>query len=188
MSIYLKELTRTTAEFPRFRVVRKNDSTLMRVISVLLLFNKSFMRSYVTTIGNTMWTPTYWRSYSDETRAALLRHERVHLWQQRRYGMLAYAFLYLFWPVPVLFAARRREFEMEAYAEQMRANSEYFGYAMLEDEAYRDSMIDHFTTGEYCWMWVRRSDVERWYDGVVSSICRVWRSGCFKKISVSDSQ
>lgn len=169
MNEYSKCLMETAEEFPNFRIVRKSDSSFMKFLNVFVgVFNKTFMDSYVTTIGRYMWVPDAWDEWSDQLKAALLRHERVHLRQQKRYGMLSYAFRYLLWPVPFFYAKGRRDLEMEAYAESLRAYCEYYGASALEDAELRERTIGHFTSGEYAWMWTNRKDIEEWYDVTVA--------------------
>lgn len=170
MRQYSAELEATVREFPDFRVILKTDSAFMKVLSVVLFFNKGFMTYFVTTIGSRMWVPTDWTSWSDQARAAILRHERVHLRQQRRYGMLRYSLMYLLWPLPILLAKGRRDLEMEAYEESMAAYAEYWGKDYLEDSKVRERFIQYFTSSAYAWMWIRRSDIEAWYDRAKAKI------------------
>ena len=51
---------------------------------------------------------------SDIARTVLLRHERVHLRQRRRYGFLPFAILYLIPLLPLGLAYFRARFEWEA--------------------------------------------------------------------------
>jgi hypothetical protein len=172
---YLRVVEETSAEFPRFKIVPKSDSGFMGLLNVLLLVitcgaQKDFMTSFTTTIGSRMWVPSKWGSRSPLAKAAVLRHERVHLRQQKRYGMLRYALMYLFWPVPLFWATGRTKLEMEAYAESLAAYSEYFGDGYINNGKLREAMVDHFTSGEYGWMCINRGKVERWYDAVVGRL------------------
>src|SRR6185436_6373597 len=88
-------------EFPRFRMIRKRDSTLARFIDVALKVitfgaQRQFMTRYHTVLWDTLYLPDAWESASDVAKAITLRHERVHLRQRRRYGDLVLTFLYLF--------------------------------------------------------------------------------------------
>ena len=84
--------------------------------------------------------------------------------------MIRYVLLYLLWPLPILWAKGRRDLEMEAYAESIRATKEYYGDALLLTDSYRERMISHFTGGAYLWMWVSRKAVEKWYDDTVKKL------------------
>ncbi|MGZ5970463.1 MAG: hypothetical protein ACXWP4_22490, partial [Polyangiales bacterium] len=94
---FVEEIRR---EFPRFRIVAKSESGLQRAIDValkILTFGRqsAYLTRYHTVLGSTLWVPTAWPESSDEARYILLRHERVHLRQRRRYTFLGMAFLYL---------------------------------------------------------------------------------------------
>lgn len=170
MTLYSAVLEDTVKEFPSFRVVRKSKSPFMRLLATLLFFNKSFMTDFVTTIGNYMWVPESWLSWRDDAKAALLRHERVHLRQQRRYGMVRYALMYLLWPVPFFYARGRVQLEQEAYYESLKAYLDYYGEGFVRSKSLKETFVAHFTTGEYGWMWVDSAAVEHWYDESVAKI------------------
>lgn len=160
-----------SCEFPNFRMRRKEDSRLMKIIGFMLFMlsfgkNRDFMRRFTTTIGNTIYTPEGWETRLPISQCITLRHERVHMRQARQYGRLKFSFLYLFWPVPFIRATWRRRFEQEAYEESIRAMYEYG-----EDPTnfvFRVRMTAHFTSSEYLWMWTKREDIEEWFDAVVS--------------------
>jgi hypothetical protein len=158
-----------TAEFPGFKIVLKTDSAMMRAIDVFLRVitlgkMASFMDSYITTIGLTVYVPSDWDAFKDEQIARILRHERVHMRQARRYSRPLFSFLYLFFPLPGFLAYFRAKFEMEAYEETMRATAEQVGQWILDDPKFRAGIVGHFTGPEYFWMWPFKSRVERWYD------------------------
>jgi hypothetical protein len=160
-------------EFPDFRLRKKGESTLMRLIGFVLMVmtfgkNRDFMTRFTTTLGNTIFVPDDWEKRLPMSQCITLRHERVHMRQSKKYGRLMFSFLYLFWPLPVFRATWRRRFEQEAYEESIRAMHEYG-----EDPAnyvYRVRMILHFTSSEYFWMWTKESDIEEWFDSTVSRI------------------
>src|SRR5574338_1296521 len=94
---FIEELKR---EFPRFRIVYKRDSRLCRWIHAALWTltlggQRHFLHGYYTVIGDTLYVPGSWDSLGPADRVILLRHERVHLRQRRRYGPLGMTFLYL---------------------------------------------------------------------------------------------
>lgn len=170
MTLYEGVLAETQREFPGFKVVKKADSGFMKLISWLLFFNRSFMVDFVTTIGQTMWTPVEWNSWSDATRAQILRHERVHLRQQKRYTMPLYVILYLFLPLPFGLAYGRACLEWEAYKESMRALAEYKGIDLLKVPVIKAMYVDYFTGGAYGWMWPFPAAIKNWYDQAVAEI------------------
>ncbi len=172
----LFELQREVSdEFPTFRIVGKTTNRFMQVLNVLLLIvtfgqQKTFMTHFITTIGTTMYVPADWILWSDMRRMSILRHERVHMRQARRYTTPLFFFLYLVPFLPVGLAYCRARFEWEAYTESMRADREYNGPAILGNALYKASIVDHFTTGQYGWMWPFRKTVEGWYDAAAKDI------------------
>ncbi len=172
---YTELVREILAEFPDFKIVPKRNSTWMKVADVLLRLlsfgrMRSFMTSFVTIMGSTVYVPDSWALKDPLGRCVTLRHERVHLRQKKRIGEVYFTFLYFFWAFPFIFAYKRRDFEQEAYEESMRALVEYYGTWALADELYREDMIGHFTSAEYLWMWPFRPSIETWYDGVVSKL------------------
>lgn len=171
--IQLKEAIR--AEFPDFRIVLKNDSRLMKAIDIFLKVitfgsMRVFMSAFITTIGNTVYVPKAWDKRAWQMQAIILRHERVHMRQSRRLGAVLYSFLYLFFPLPTVFAYYRKKFEQEAYAEGLQAAAEFFGLDSIRSQAARKETILHFTGPEYFWTWPWKKGLEKWYDEQVAEI------------------
>jgi hypothetical protein len=164
-----------TAEFPEFRCVPKRASRLSGAIHRLLLIatlgaQRRYLSHYHTVLGYTLYTPASWESTPDEDRVIVLRHERVHLRQRRRYGFLLMAFLYLIPFFPVGLAYGRARLEWEAYSETLRATAELRGLASARSPALRQTILARFTGGDYGWMWPFRGMVERWYDTVLAEL------------------
>lgn len=171
---YEKLLDDVQSEFPEFKIVKKNESKLMKAISFglkAISFGKmnSFMDSFTTTIGNTVYVPASWDSRSPSTKAITIRHELVHMRQSKKYGRVLFSLAYLFLPFPTLVAYCRAQFEKEAYEESLKAVNEYYGPKLFND-ALKDDILKHFTTAEYIWMWPWRKSLETWYDAVIDRI------------------
>jgi|SRR5690606_22038558 len=159
-------------EFPKFSIVKKQDSKLMRTIAVflrILTFGQAtdFMSRFHTTIGYTLYVSSSWDSMPNQGKMVVLRHERVHMRQAAAYGLLLFSFLYLFFPLPFILAYFRMKFEREAYEESMRATLELYpgGISILTRPFYKERMVRHFTSAEYFWMWPFKRSVEKWFDG-----------------------
>lgn len=170
-----KVLQDLQAKFPGTKIVKKNDSTLMKVINIFLMvitlgMMRTFMTSFVTTIGRTMYVPKDWDHRSVYARATTLRHEGIHLAQERRMGSIRYKLTYLFWVMPCLFAVGRRNLEQEAYAESMRARAEYFGLKTLRFKGYKEHMLSHFTSAQYFWIWPWKKQLNKWFDETLEQI------------------
>lgn len=175
MPAYQQTLAEILREFPDFKLTRKSTSRFMAFLNFLLTaitFGKSngFMHDVTTTVGNTIYIPTHWDDWDIFSRTSILRHERVHMRQRKRMGSIRFFLTYMFWPVPVLFAAGRAKLEMEAYEESMRATVFFQGIQAIESAEYREYMISHFTGANYFWMWPFKGPITDWYDGVVQKI------------------
>jgi hypothetical protein len=163
------------AEFPNFRIVPKRGNTLSRIIdgalrAVTLGGQRRYITEYHTVIGDTLYVPETWEALGDRDRVILLRHERVHLRQRRRYGGALMAFLYLVPFLPLGLAYGRARIEWEAYEETLRATAELCGFPAACDAALRRRIIQRFTGPDYGWMWPFRSTIERWYDRALNEL------------------
>jgi hypothetical protein len=171
MTLYETVLAETQREFPGFKVVKKADSSFMKLLSWVLFFVPGFMSNFTTTIGQTMWTPSAWDTdFSDVSQAEILRHERIHLRQQKRFTMPLFVLLYLFLPLPFGLAYGRACLEWEAYTESLKAIAEYKGVERLKLAEVKADFVGYFTSRDYFWMWPFAGAVGSWYDKVVAEI------------------
>ena len=151
---YANEVMRLSQRWRRFKVVEKRASRLMRVIGWLLTpVNPTFLESYVTTIGFTVYMGAdligTHRGYR------VLRHEAVHVAQYARWRWL-FSLSYLFAFPTVL--TMRAYWELQAYAEDIRVRHEERG---VVDDAFLEWIAGQFTDSSYLWMlpfpkWVMR--------------------------------
>jgi hypothetical protein len=167
-------------EFPGFRLVPKRESALSllldRLLRVVTLGGQSqFLTHYHTVLGYRLYTPDSWATAAEVDRVIVLRHERVHLRQRRRYGFLVMAFLYLVPFLPLGLAYGRARLEWEAYEETLRATAEYCGLERVSSLELRARIIERFTGAAYGWMWPFRSQVERWYDRALAELSQTER-------------
>jgi hypothetical protein len=165
------------AELPGFRIVRKDQSAFHRAIHwtlVVVTFGKmrSYLDSYQTTIGKTVYVTADWDATDPDQRYVTLRHEAIHLRQFRRFTLPGMALLYVLLPLPVGLAWFRAHFEKEAYAESIRAAAEVWGRDYPRRSSYREHIIEQFVGPSYGWMWPFRASLERWYDRVLASMER----------------
>jgi hypothetical protein len=158
-------------EFPDFRVVRKTSSGFMQFLNVVLhILTLGYMRkfmAYTTTVGNTIYVAENWSEKPAYDQAVLLRHEAVHMRQRKRLGQLRFSLTYLFWPFPLVFASGRRDLEMEAYEESLKAYFEYYGEFVAIDTGIQKRVTGEFMGASYLWMWPWRQDIESWYSDVI---------------------
>jgi hypothetical protein len=161
-------LARLREEFPRFAVVSKRNSPLSRAIDFALRVitvgtQRRYLTHYHTVLGYTLFLPDSWASTRELDRVIVLRHERIHLLQRRRLGMLPFAFLYLMPVLPLGLAYGRARLEWEAYRETLRATAELHGIEAARSPALRREIVGRFLDGSYGWMWPFRKQVEGWY-------------------------
>ncbi len=174
MSRYEALVEALRAEFPRFRIVRKDQSAFHRAIDVGLRIvtlgrMRTYLDSFQTTIGRTVYVTPDWDSIDGDQRYVTLRHEAVHLRQFRKFTLPGMALLYVLLPLPMGLAWFRAYFEKEAYAESIRAAAEVWGPAYPRRPAYREYVIGQFLGPSYGWMWPFRGQLERWYDHVLAT-------------------
>lgn len=154
-------------EFPGFQIVRKEDSALMRAMAAVLRVltlgrSRSFMDRYVTTVGQTVYVPSGWDSWSEVSRYVVLRHEVVHMRQARRMGAVAFAVAYLLLPLPAGLAYCRARLEMEAYGESIMALVERTGTSVVLSPGFQREMVDRLTGPDYLWCWPFKKAVAKW--------------------------
>ena len=164
-------------EFPAFRIRPKRGDALSKAIDVALRIvtlngQRQYLTHYHTVIGETLYVPETWEDLQDLDRVILLRHERVHLRQRRRYGGPLMAVLYLLPILPIGLAYGRARIEWEAYTETLRATAELRGLQAVQSPELRERIVRRFTGPDYGWMWPFRSVVEGWYDRVVTELCQ----------------
>ncbi len=86
-----------STKLPGFKIAYKDESWLMKIISYILFYNKTFMTSYTTTIGKTVYFPNR-KFVQDRSSDAIdiLSHEFVHAVDSERQGQIIFSFFYLF--------------------------------------------------------------------------------------------
>lgn len=163
-------LTDTKYDFPDFKILPKSGSRFMKLIDICLKIitfgqMKTFMTSFTTTIGYTVYVSSSWEKLTDINKIIVLRHERIHMQQRDKYGPLMFSSLYLFFPLPCIFAYFRMKFETEAYAETIKATVELIetGTTLVQSKEYKERMIGNFTKASYFWTWPFRTSLETWY-------------------------
>jgi hypothetical protein len=162
-------------EFPRFAIVEKRGKALQRAIDIALRIvtlggQHEYLTRYHTVLGDTLYVPDYWNDEDDDARYVLLRHERIHLRQRRRYGTIGMALLYLLPIFPLGLAWGRARIEWEAYAETLRATAEVYGIAAAKRERLHAHIVAQFSSAAYGWMWPFPATIQRWIDEVIATL------------------
>ncbi len=166
MKNFEKLVVETAEEFPNFEIHYKQDSWLCKAINIFLKVitfwqMKKFMTHFITTIGNKVYVPDSWDERSDFDKYLVLFHERVHMRQKAKYGMIPFAICYLFLPFPIGFAGFRVLFEVEAYgAELVELMDEIPDVYVCQH--FMNQVADNLTNQNYFWSWYSRQDVLHW--------------------------
>jgi len=151
----VQELAR---EFRTFRLVPKERSRLMRALYHLLLMRwwcPDFIESYTTVLITVVYMPS--DLIGTDTGYRSLRHERIHMRDCWRWGVLPFALSYLF-VLPVGLTLRS-VWEMRGYAETMRVELESTGE--ISDDLLRH-IERQFTGPSYLYMCPFPGLVRRW--------------------------
>lgn len=161
-------LTAMKGDFPNFKIISKEESTFMRLLSKVLFFNKGFMTRFITVIGQTIYVPSNdWITFNPGGALIVLAHEWMHMKDNRRWGIL-YSLAYLspqifasfallgLWnpwfflfvlcllPIPSPF---RAWIEMRGYTMSMAAR-----WWLFKEEPNFEKYSKYFTTSFYFWM------------------------------------
>ncbi len=172
---YNAYLSKLREEFPQFRIRPKRGDRLStwidRALKLVTLGRQDrYLTEYHTVLGETLWVPDAWARLGDLERVVLLRHERIHLLQRRRWGSVGMALLYLLPLLPVGLAYGRARLEWEAYEETLRATAELLGREAARSPALRRQIVGRFTGPDYGWMWPFEGQVERWYSAALARV------------------
>ncbi len=157
----------------------KDTSFLMKLLSLILFFNKDFMKSFTTTIGTTIYYPSEeFVKNSPITSLITLLHELVHIIDYNK-NKLLFTLLYLFPQVLAIFALPlffiswkfsaffllfllplpayfRMKYERKAYAvslyviKQLSLKKNF----KVELEKQKDNYISYFKKSDYYYMWI----------------------------------
>ncbi len=163
-------------EFPNFEILPKRASGLQRAISVALAAitlggQRHYLTRYHTVLFGRLYVPDAWEAMGDDERYVLLRHERVHLRQQRRMGQLGMALAYLIPFFPLFLAWGRARIEWEAYVETIRATAEV--RSLDAARALKEEIVRRYVGPDYGWMWPFPRTVRRWFDEVIEAMEKV---------------
>lgn len=175
---------------PGLRIVKKEDSRLMRFLAIILFFNKGFMTEYTTTIGKTIYMPSQTLSSSGTAIIVTLAHEAQHIWDFYRFRFMPipWAILYLFpqilaplallsflaveysnwWLVSLSFliflaplpAPFRMIIERRGYLVSLACCHWMWNNA---DSTTIENVVNQFTGWEYYKMWPFYGSLTRWF-------------------------
>lgn len=161
-------------EFPNLKMGHKRDIWWHWVAHVLVCIftlglNRVYISNFTTTGKNRVdWSDGHWDRLrngipGDHDRVwACLMHEREHLRQFAKYGVVL---MTLMWAIPPIFLCYGRAIKIEkpGYIESLRATFQIDPKWAAHPD-YRKWWISAFTGPNYGGQWVIRSQVESWFD------------------------
>lgn len=167
---YSQLLIETKKKYPKFVVRQKKESILMKIISWILFLitfgqNKRevFMNGFITTVGYAMYVPDGWENKTDPTKAITLVHEREHMRQKKKYGLVIMALGYIFWPFPIGFANFRLMREIEANSVEIVFAHKKYGFPLWDfakSSGFKQT-VDVLTSASYFWPSFNKEKVAR---------------------------
>jgi hypothetical protein len=180
--------------FPNLKIKYKDESLFMKILGSLLFFNKSFMATYTTTIGSTIYFPS--KKFVEEryySSILILLHELVHVQDGIKFNPIIFAMLYLspqifgLLSVPLFFISWkialitlivsilplpsffRMYFEKRAYFVSL-----YAMYAMIKNHKIDASLeenkkfyLSQFKNASYYFMWTFKNLDKEFSDAVL---------------------
>lgn len=180
--------------FPDLQIKYKDQSWLMKTLGKLLFFNKSFMTSYTTTVGSTVYFPNEsFIKVRPISASVVLLHELVHVKDGMKLTKPLFGFLYLSpqiltllciplflitWklavPLMLLFASPvpsffRMLFERRAYMTSLYA-MEALGKKLKFDpklDSQKEFFLKQFKGGTYYYMWIFNDIDKKFEDAVI---------------------
>jgi hypothetical protein len=145
-------------------VVTRNLPWWLRAAMKLPFLNTLDWDRYTQTIRKTIYLAGNWDTYTEFSQLEVLRHERIHLLQFKKYTAPLFAFLYLFIFFPIGLAYFRAKFEVEAMTEQLQAAIENRGLITINREAMKKHWVEVITGRSYLYSWPFRKTAEKWFD------------------------
>lgn len=159
------------------KISYKDQSTLMKILGVVLFFNKDFMGRYSTTIGSTVYFPSKkWVLENRNASAKILAHELVHIADSKSMWGFVFSYSYLFpqilaslalvsifgsflWLLFLIFllpfpSPTRTFFELRGYAV-----SDFITFKQTRKFIPTDFLVSQFTTSKYYFMWPFKEDL-----------------------------
>ena len=167
---YLDLLVDIKKEFPEFAVINKRYSKFSQMLGRLTFWNKEFNSRYTTTIGPKIYVNYSWDERTPKERYSVMIHERIHMRQTQKYGLLAFFLVFGLVPAPLKLAYYRMKWEMEAYRIGIYLTYKKGGRKAVLSEKYRNYLLDQFCGPFYLWMWYSERYIMKWLLKIVRQI------------------
>lgn len=191
MHSFEETLSKVKLQYPNLEIRFKNESLLMKILGVILFFNKDFIQKYITTIGSTVYFPS--KEYLDKHNVSCvveLLHELVHIRDANK-NRLWFTFSYLFpqiffilsipfaifidfkfslffllflLPIPSYFrmVSERRAYTISLYVVTKLKNKD----PLIDINEFRNTYVKQFKNLSYYLMWPF-SNVDEYFDDVI---------------------
>jgi hypothetical protein len=144
MTTWFSTLEGLKKEFPKFRVVIKDESKLMKFFAFFLNpFNPRFMDQFTVTLGQTIYMPRW--MVGKDFAVEVLRHEAVHIRDSKKWGLLYYI-SYCILPIGPSF---RAYWEFRGYSESIKVEFEQKGFVSSQSMEF---FAKQFTGPNYLFM------------------------------------
>ncbi|MHA1372516.1 MAG: hypothetical protein ACTSWN_02420 [Promethearchaeota archaeon] len=170
---YIRLLFQIKKEFPNFDIIHKKDSRFSQMLGKITFWNRDFNRRYNTTIGPKIYVSHLYddpQHYTWKSKFKLMCHERIHMRQMRKYGLIPFFLVFGLFPLPAKLAYFRRKWEAEAYELNIFFKYQDGGREAVLSEKYINDILDQFCGPFYFWTWHSRKAIVRWMIKTVKKI------------------
>ncbi|MHA1793874.1 MAG: hypothetical protein ACTSVI_14620 [Promethearchaeota archaeon] len=159
--MYQELLEDIKKEFKEFEIIQKKTSRFSQMLGKLAFWNKEFNTRYTTTIGPKIYVNHSWNDRPAMDRWRVLIHERIHMRQTQKYGLLSFFLVFGLFPLPAKLAYFRRKWEWEAYRIGIYVRFKRDGIKGVLNHKFINFLLDQFCGPFYMWTWHSARDILR---------------------------
>lgn len=179
MNIFNDTVCKIQTFFPKVQVKYKDESLFMKILGIILFFNPSFSKHFITTIGNTIYFPSRAGVEASQiSYSAVLLHEMTHVYDSQKQNKILFSLLYLMpqllslltLPLCLIFgwsgilalifilpfpAYWRMKSEMKGYTISLYVNYKYHQKGLYNDdlEKSKNFFAREFKSASYYFVW-----------------------------------
>ncbi|MHA1869375.1 MAG: hypothetical protein ACTSXF_00365, partial [Promethearchaeota archaeon] len=92
----------------------------------------------------------------------ILLHERIHIRQESKFGLIVWTLIYMLVPLPAMLAYFRRKWESEAYEIDIYRAYKEKGRKYILGKKYMTNLLNQFCGPFYFFTWYKKSDIYNW--------------------------
>jgi len=78
---------------PKFKIKWKSESFLMKALGWFSFWNPSFMKSVITTLGDSIYVPDNWLDRDELSNVSIVAHEAVHVQDAKKNPLMGFLYL-----------------------------------------------------------------------------------------------